>query len=42
MNQDHYNEMFALLSTIAVFSSDLNYAKMAEELIREIRGSEGK
>lgn len=40
MNQDYYNEMFALLSTIAVFSDDKHYAKMAEELVCEIRDKE--
>ena len=37
---EQYNEMFALLSTIAVFSNDKHYAKMAEELVREIRSKD--
>lgn len=30
-------EMFALLSTIAVFSTDKEYAKRAEEMVKMIR-----
>lgn len=37
MKQINYNEMFALLTSIAVFSNDKHYAKMAEELVKEIR-----
>ena len=39
---EQYNEMFALLSTIAVFSDDSRYAKQAEEMVRKIRWSEGR
>lgn len=42
INTDHYIEMFALLSTIAVFSDDGRYAKQAEEMVRKIRWSEGR
>lgn len=42
VNSDHYVEMFALLTTIAVFSDDERYAKQADELVRKIRWSEGR
>lgn len=42
INPDHYVEMFALLSTIAVFSDDERYAKQAEGMVRKIRWSEGR
>jgi hypothetical protein len=42
INSDHYIEMFALLSTIAVFCDDPRYAHQAEEMVRKIRWSEGR
>ena len=35
----HATEMYQLLQVIAVFSTDKNYAKQAEELVRKIEGS---
>lgn len=42
INAEHYIDMFALLTTIAVFSDDERYAKQADELVRKIRWSEGR